>query len=91
MITTRQAVEVAAKLYDCQESAKSIYGNLYKERIGQWIEIVKKAEEDYGLETLLAGQKLIKKLSEQGRGIGVMMVGAAMVEILEPNKAEAER
>lgn len=77
-------IKIAAKFYECRNTAKKLYKKEYAETLKPYIEIIKmvmKAEKKSVLEALLKISET--KTYNQDSGMGQMLFMAAGVEILE--------
>lgn len=81
-----QQIKLAAKLYKCRDSAKSLYGEKYKEKMQEYIKYIfaamLKFEEP---DNLKAAIKLAEEYKDNG--IIVMNIMAAVVELIEQSNA----
>jgi hypothetical protein len=78
-------IQMAAKLYECRDTAKKFYGKEYKERIEEYKLIILKVMEKTNSEEIPALIKISKTSAYQNSGITQMLFMAAVVEIIEPS------
>ena len=81
---TVQAVKMAAKLYECRDAAKHMFGSNYQERMKAYGQVVKSAANSMGCSELSAATELANKVG----GIAAVLYLAAVVEMTEPPNAE---
>lgn len=82
----REQIQIAAKLYQCQESAQKLFGEEYPLKIRWYIDTLNAFSLKHGLETLNAVICICKENSIRNNGVALMMFIAAAVEIIEPSK-----
>ena len=80
-----QAVKMAAKLYECRDTAKRVFGAGYPERIAAYGRVVKSAANAMECSELSAATTLANKA---GGGMAAICYLAAAVEIMEPSNGE---
>ncbi len=82
-----EAVKLTAKLYQCRDSSKLLYGKDYKKNILEWQHYIKACKTKHKLDTdLLAAMKLIEDcVGMDGAGTATMNILAAYVELIEPS------
>ena len=83
-----QAVKMAAKLYECRDTAKSVFGDGYHERMAAYGQVVKSAANALGCSDIAAATTLANKA---GGGMAAICYLAAVVEMTEPSNAVAQR
>lgn len=86
MTATEQQVKMAAKLYQCRDAAKKLYGKEYKAELKWYISRIYEYQKQQKVETLpavlaICGLPLVKENAST-----TMMFMAAAVEIIEPSK-----
>lgn len=86
MIANEQQVKLAAKLYECRDAAKSLYGNEYKEKLRWYIARIYEWQKSQKVETLPAVLGICSMPSVKANEMSVMLFMAAAVEIIEPSK-----
>lgn len=79
-------VQMAAKLYDCRDTAKRFFRDEYKEKLQPYTHIVKEVMKANNLEELPALLKISETYSFQETPMAAMMFMAATVELIEPSK-----
>ena len=85
---TEQAVKMAAKLYECRDTAKRLFGDTYHERMAAYGQTVKSAANALNCSDVAAATTLANKA---GGGIAAVCFLAAVVEMTEPSNAEIVR
>jgi len=76
-------IQIAAKLYDCRDTAKSLFKEEYKTKLQPYTHIVKEVMKANKLEVIPALLKISKTATYQDSGIAQMMFMAAVVELIE--------
>ncbi len=82
-----KSISLAAKLYNCRDTAKKLYGDEYKSKMLEWQHFIKDARSKHKLKDDLAGaMKLIEDcVGIDGSGSATMNILAAYVELIEPS------
>lgn len=80
----RTQIEIAAKMYKCQTSAKALFGDEYKSRVQVYKNLIEAHKKKFGLEDLHATMELCSLPSVAENGMAVMLFMAAAVELIEP-------
>lgn len=80
------AIQIAARLYECRDTAKRIHGAAYHSRISQYATVVKAVSESENIGILDAAKQIAD--ADEVEGITAIMVFAAAVEIVEPSTAD---
>jgi len=78
-------IKMAAKLYECRDTAKKFLGAEYKERLKPYTQILKATMKANNLEEIPALLKVSQTETYQDNPIGQMMFMAATVELIEPS------
>ena len=76
---------MAAKLYECRDTAKRFFRDEYSEKLQPYTHIVKEVMKANNLEELPALLKISGTLSFQENPMAAMMFMAAVVELIEPS------
>jgi hypothetical protein len=79
---TEQAVKMAAKLYECRDTAKRVFGDDYHKRMKAYGQVVKSAANAMGCSDITAAATLANKV---GGGMAAICYLAAVVEMTEPS------
>ena len=79
-------VQMAAKLYECRDTAKSFFGDKYPEKLKPFTELIKAVMKANKMDELHALLKLAETKTYQDNGMNQMMFMAATVELIEPSK-----
>ena len=82
---TEQAVKMAAKLYECRDTAKQVFGDCYHKRMEAYCQVVKSAANAMRCSDIAAATTLANKA---GGGMAAICYLAAVVEMTEPSNAE---
>ena len=82
----RHMIKMAAKVYQCQDAAKKIYGKEYPEKVKFYVDFVKAFSEKEQLDTLQSILKICEDKEVLENGMAVMLLMAAAVEIIEPEE-----
>lgn len=82
---SEQTVKMAAKLYECRDAARSLFGDTYHQRMEDYIEVVKSAAHAMRCSELSAATTLANKAAG---GVTAICFLAAAVEIAEPSNPE---
>lgn len=85
MTATEQQVKMAAKLYQCRDAAKKLYGTEYKHKIKWYIDALNGYAKHIGKDTLTAMIDYCSKPDVSCNGTAVMLFMSAAVEIIEPS------
>jgi len=80
-------IKIAAKLYECRDTAKRFYGDQFEEQIKSWTELILKVKKANNIDVMQSSIKIAQLKSMEQNGIGTMLLFAATVEILEPSKS----
>lgn len=86
MTATEQQVKMAAKLYQCRDAAKKLYGTEYKYKIKWYVDALNGYAKHIGRDTLSAVIEFCSKPDVSVNEMAVMLFMAAAVEIIEPSK-----
>lgn len=84
MTSTQQQVQMAAKLYELRDRAKTLLGDKYKPHMADLGKILKATAERDGKDVLSVATEVCKK--RRLIGMDLMMVMAAAVELTEPTE-----
>lgn len=79
------AVQIAAKLYECRDAARNILGGRYAEKMDEYGGAVRSVATERCCGVLEAGKMLAEAT---GDGMTAILVLAATVEIIEPSNAK---
>ncbi len=83
-----QQIKLAARLYECRDTAKKLYREEYGKKMLEYQHLIKAAMKKHQLaDELKAAMKLIEECKHlEGNGAFTMNVLAAYVELIEPSK-----
>lgn len=85
-------VAMTAQLYDCRRTARSLLGAEYDARIKPWCDVIAAHQERTGKTSALsAAIHLTDRLYDDADGIGLMLLFAAAVELIEKAQADHAR
>ena len=82
-----QQIKMAAKLYECRDTAKKLYGAEFENKISYYKRYIKACMMKHNYkDEITAAMRLAKDCEGvQGSGMGVMLIMAACVELIEPS------
>jgi hypothetical protein len=75
-------IQIAAKLYECRDAARSLLGAHYKRDMDMWAIAIRAVAERDKCSELSAAQKMARETD----GFGAIVVLAACVEMTEPSE-----
>lgn len=75
------AIQIAAKLYDCRDAARSLLGAHFKRDMDLWATAIRGEAQTTGCTELAAAQAMAREAG----GFGAIVVLAAYVEMVEPS------
>lgn len=80
-------VQTAAKLYECRDACKKLWGNEWKKQIEFHTNLIKAAMQKYNIDNeITAAIKLVDDCKNMdGSGVFTMKCFAAAVELIEPS------
>lgn len=78
-------VKMAAKLYECRDTAKRFFKEEYKAKLEPYTHILKAVMKANNLDEIPALLKISKTHTYQENAMGQMMFMAAVVELIEPS------
>ena len=84
---TEQAVKMAARLYECRDTAKRVFGESYHKRMEAYGQVVKSAANALRCSDIAAATTLANKA---GGGMAAICYLAAVVEMTEPSNARVQ-
>lgn len=79
-----QQIKIAAKLYECRNSAKMLYKEQFKTKLKPYIHLIKSVMKANNLKETSALLKISETYIYQESGVAQMMFMAAVCELLEP-------
>lgn len=79
-------IKIAAKLYECRDTAKRFFREEYAEKLKPYIAIIKAVMKANQLDELGAILRISKTETYQENGMAQMMFMAAAVEMMEPSE-----
>ena len=79
---TEQAVKMAAKVYECRDTAKRVFGDGYQKLMEAYGQVVKSVANEMRCSELSAATTLANKA---GGGMAAVCYLAAVVEMTEPS------
>jgi hypothetical protein len=89
MNATEQNAAIAAKMYECRDTARRLLGEKYHQHIEERAGVIRDMARRDKCNDIVAGATIIKELGLQGMDALLMM--AAVVEITEPLTPGAAR
>ena len=75
-------VQIAAKMYECRDTARRLLGNKYPDRMRELGQAIKALSKEKSCSNLEAGKRIAES---SGGGMVAILVMAATVEIIEPS------
>ena len=80
-------IKMAAKLYECRDTAKKLYGAEFQNKISDYKRYIKACMMKHNYKDEITAAMSLAKDCEgvQGSGMGVMLIMAACVELIEPS------
>jgi hypothetical protein len=84
-IQMEKQIKMAAKLYECRDTAKAFFKEQYKEKLQPYTHILKQVMKANNLEEIPALLKISQTEHYQENGMAQMMYMAAVVELIEPS------
>lgn len=82
----REQIEIAAKMYKCQTTAKNLFKEEYNFKIKPYENIIEAHRNRFGLDVLPSVLELSSFESVRDNGMAIMLFMAAAVEIIERKK-----
>lgn len=80
---TEKTTKIAARLYECRDTAKNILGDKYHDRLSAYMDAIKQVAETRKTGALEAALIMAKNTDD---GMTTMLIMAAAVEIEEPTQ-----
>lgn len=81
-------IKIAAKLYECRDTAKQFMGKDFHTKLKPYMELVKATMRDNKLCALKALLKISETETYQNSGMAQLLFMAAAVEIMEPSPGQ---
>mgnify|MGYP006921373652 CR=1 FL=1 len=78
-------IKIAAKLYECRDTAKIFFKERYKDKLEPYTHILKEVMKANSLKEIPALLLISKTNHYQENGMAQMMYMAAVVELIEPS------
>ena len=78
-------IQVAAKLYECRDAARSLLGVHFKRDAALWAIAIQGVADMDNISTLAAANKMARETD----GFGAIVILAAFVEMTEPTTCQA--
>lgn len=81
-------IKIAAKMYNCRDTAKTLYRDKYPAKMEEYGNLIKAAMIKHNIkDEIQASMKLMEPLKNvPDSGIVIMLITAACVELIEPSK-----
>lgn len=79
-------VKMAAKLYECRDTAKAFFREEYQEKLKPYLHILEQVMAANKLDVIPALLKISEAQHYQENGMAQMMYMAAVVELIEPSE-----
>ena len=80
-----QQVKLAAKLYQCRDTAKRFFRDEYEAKLKPYRNIIEAHQKKFNLEVLPSVLELCSFESVRDNGMATMLFMAAAVEMIEPS------
>jgi hypothetical protein len=85
MIASEVQIKQAAKLYQCRDCAKFLFGDDYHQKIEPYQQVIKSLAAAEELEIIPAATRICNTGNNKENGMLQMIILAAAVEIIEPS------
>jgi hypothetical protein len=79
----QQAIQISAKLYECRDSARFLFGDDYAERMTEYGQVIRAVADKENIGHIQAAMKIADRPDISG--VTMMCVFAALVEMTEPS------
>jgi len=76
-------IKIAAKLYNCRDTAKRFFADKYEEKLIPYKNAIKKHQETFKLDVLESVLEISNFESLRDNGMATMLLMAAAVELIE--------
>jgi hypothetical protein len=80
---TKQHIQIAARLYECQKAAKGLYREKYQDLTKKYAALIKSVAFAKNMDGIHALLFLLQDAEEKGNGGAMMLLNAAFVEMTE--------
>lgn len=85
MANTEKQIKMAAKLYECRDTAKRFFKDEYPEKLKPYTHIIKAVMAANNIDVIPALLKVAQTDTYQENAMGQMLFMAATVELIEPS------
>lgn len=85
MAITEKEIKMAAKLYECRDTAKRFFRDEYAEKLKPYTHIIKQVMAANKIDVIPALLKVAQTQTYQENAMGQMLFMAATVELIEPS------
>ena len=89
-MATKQQIQIAAKLYECRDTARRITRDSYGPIAQKWMTVISSIADNLGIDFLNAGQRVAVAAASENDDVGLMWALAATVELIEPDELTPE-
>ena len=79
-----QKIKIAAKLYQCRDTAKKFWGSEYEAKLKTYKNIIEAHQKKFNLEVLPSVLEICSFESVRDNGMATIVFMAAAVEMIEP-------
>lgn len=89
-VADEDVIRLTARLYECRDSARTLFGARYAEVLQPWKDIVRAAMKKYRCSALRAPLKIAQEAKAGGQpleGDAIFMLLAAAVEVTEADRS----
>lgn len=83
---TEKTIKLAARLYEARDTARTLLGDGYKEKMAQGIRNLEALAVEHNITVLEAAMRTAKVFNADYNGMGALLVMAAAVERMEPTE-----
>lgn len=80
-----QQIKIAAKLYQCRDTAKRFYRDEFKDKVEPYKECIRKYMAESGKDELLSAMDICEIDEMKEKGFAIIMFMAAATELIEPS------
>mgnify|MGYP001599708357 FL=1 len=81
---TERTIKLAARLYEARDTAKTLLGDRFKEKMAVGIQNLEALAKEHNITVLEAAMRTAKVFNAEYNGRGALLVMAAAVEQMEP-------
>ena len=82
-----QPIQIAAKLLECRDAHKAIFGDTFHSVIKDYQELIQRVAKEKKASILDTALIMAEYLEKNGKGRGAPLLIAAAVELIDPSQA----